>query len=612
MAGEKIGKAYEALLKVALDDLGSRKEFSGKVFWNVTPAGISVEPDFILGASPEKPDVVFMVTHSGSSKNSDMKTWRNIGELCEVKTAFNPPPSAINVVFDASMKEGMKDLQAACFDHMLVVEDRPYGATLLDWIKKHSERLPKDQEEKSEVIRRQIHGDKSLARAMRELEADLLLAVQVQHDDLRQLWDMERTRKHGVAPEARNTYVRRGFTKRILVGDALHGASIDCEASSWVTKLRLTKKTLKGCQITDKELLWFLSNHQGIDYKAILSLCASSGFIEQIDKVKNIGLVHVFFQYVISNYEKLTSIEGMLDCLSWQHRNPAQFIVVPPGLTPPHSIWIFDIISAFLKANNSKSQAFGYSSFSSYPGSGRFNVGNMAVGAWCTCFINQYFTRKPNFSVPREVLAYVAEVMSQALKLVPVERIPELQDEIEAQYIAKEYEAVLLAHRGFEPLLGMLVHAGVTPSIDSKISVRTCFAEKAGTWGRTGCTTVARVNGCIINWQSAYQGHPADKTKELCGRAVGLRYTWDQKTESFRKRPGVNRLILLLDGTWTQKHLDALVRAGWDAIYYPDEIDKLKASVLGGTAQPAGHEEEEGDLAEAAETSKPYGRKKGR
>ena len=41
--------------------------------------------------------------------------------------------------------------------------------------------------------------------------------------------------------------------------------------------------------------------------------------------------------------------------------------------------------------------------------------------------------------------------------------------------------------------------------------------------------------------------------------------------------------MLLLDGTWTQKDLDTLVRAGWDEIYYPDEIDKLKASVLGGT-----------------------------
>jgi len=39
-------------------------------------------------------------------------------------------------------------------------------------------------------------------------------------------------------------------------------------------------------------------------------------------------------------------------------------------------------------------------------------------------------------------------------------------------------------------------------------------------------------------------------------------------------------LILLLDGTWRQKDIDALVSAGWDEIYYPDEIDKLKEAIV--------------------------------
>lgn len=74
----------------------------------------------------------------------------------------------------------------------------------------------------------------------------------------------------------------------------------------------------------------------------------------------------------------------------------------------------------------------------------------------------------------------------------------------------------------------------------------------------------------------------------------------------------------IADGTWTQKDLNALVAAGWDEIYYPDEIDKLKASVLGTKVEkpskvlpkltPKKNYEGEGLPMAAAET-KGYGKK---
>lgn len=38
--------------------------------------------------------------------------------------------------------------------------------------------------------------------------------------------------------------------------------------------------------------------------------------------------------------------------------------------------------------------------------------------------------------------------------------------------------------------------------------------------------------------------------------------------------------ILLLDGTWNQKDIETLTYAGWDEIFYPDEMDKLKAAIV--------------------------------
>jgi hypothetical protein len=144
-----------------------------------------------------------------------------------------------------------------------------------------------------------------------------------------------------------------------------------------------------------------------------------------------------------------------------------------------------------------------------------------------------------------------------------------------AQYVRKEYEAVYLAHKGFEPLYG-LISAGVSKC--AKVRVRTCFSEAAALGGISGTCSVAKAGSTLINWQSAHGSHTNDKKKELCGRGIGLRYHWDGK--AFIPRPGIEKLILVLDGTWKQADLDALLRAGWDEIYYPDEMDQLAKAIV--------------------------------
>ena len=51
MAGERKGKLYEALTKLALDEI---IEGRTNVFWNETPTGISIEPDISVGCGQER------------------------------------------------------------------------------------------------------------------------------------------------------------------------------------------------------------------------------------------------------------------------------------------------------------------------------------------------------------------------------------------------------------------------------------------------------------------------------------------------------------------------------------------------------------------------------
>jgi hypothetical protein len=39
-------------------------------------------------------------------------------------------------------------------------------------------------------------------------------------------------------------------------------------------------------------------------------------------------------------------------------------------------------------------------------------------------------------------------------------------------------------------------------------------------------------------------------------------------------------LILIVDGTWRQDDLEVLANAGWDEIYYPDEINRVAESIV--------------------------------
>ena len=68
MAGEKKGKAYEALVHVALQELVDSKKLAGPLHWNVTPKDMSIEPDFMTGKDLDDPTTILLLSHCGSAE----------------------------------------------------------------------------------------------------------------------------------------------------------------------------------------------------------------------------------------------------------------------------------------------------------------------------------------------------------------------------------------------------------------------------------------------------------------------------------------------------------------------------------------------------------------
>lgn len=589
MAGERIGKTYEAYLKVVLEMLKENRKIKGNIFWNETPEGLSVEPDFVIGGDKDHPEIIIMVTHSGSSKNSDMKCWRNLGELCESKTVLNEQPKALNVVFDGTMKTTLKDMQDAAFDGQIIVSDKVYGESLKKWIHKTESSLPTEQEAKVTEIKKVINQE-----PIKELTAlfttDINILLDGEQPELQQLWNYERTRPIIAHPTAKQTSIRRGISK-LWIFEEIHsairfyrGEKVDAKTiPPYAVSLGLVAPSLSGFKPNDVEISNAVRLLSDADIQMLYDSISGNEVVDAwIYQLRNIDTIEYMGKYVLEFFDAICDSEKLYHMIIELHDNPEALVCSDkaPECWPPHETWIVSYLMEIIKTYSNKSNGYGIAQLGiDVVDAGFGDETDLAsAGQFGGGFLSTWLMRKES-PFRLDLLEGIAVVLSDKMKEIG---FPECKKLIENKAVEKSLvnnliEAKLCTYRMFEPLY-LLINKEI-PGV-RKVQYRTCFAERAGLGGQTGKTTVAQVKKTIINWQSATDAGRDHKRKELCGRAVGLRYSWDSEKGEFIKRPGVEKLVLVLDGTWRQTDIDLLIKAGWDEIYYPDEINQLKDSIV--------------------------------
>src|SRR4051794_8433799 len=98
MAGEKRGGLAGAIAKVWLERAISLLGKPGEVFWEQQPLGSVIKPDLTVGSDKDNPQVLVLVNASDTARNSDIKYWRNLGEVFDSKARLQPRPSVLNLV----------------------------------------------------------------------------------------------------------------------------------------------------------------------------------------------------------------------------------------------------------------------------------------------------------------------------------------------------------------------------------------------------------------------------------------------------------------------------------------------------------------------------------
>ena len=582
MDPKKQGIVFEALTCLALRSL------SHEVHWGEKPIGFSIDPDFILG-SLSGPTHWILVTSTGSAKEFDKKFWRNVAEICEAHTHYTKPPRIINLVFKLQQKVSLQDAMTVLSDADLRVLTRPYGNALVAFIDSLPTSFPADNNEKVSLLEARLAKDQAGQSAFDEFKVDLKSKLQITRPSLEQLWSsrvasgvVNSTRK------AKQTSLRRGLAKLLVVEESLRAAMVENvttrkklpkDLPPYIPSLGYVTRSIGGWIVSDPELQWLANNLDFATIKSVIAACPESSMLRWIEPLRDLSRIHEYHQFVVNHYSELITEKGMLKHLKAQHADPNSGIDASRIVHSLRSVWLFDFIGAIVKGKTKKSQAFGYSFFASRDDANSFTIGSMPVGTWCSCFSNRFFNRDPGFVADAQALKFIARSLSAKLREYGLSDIGDAMSEVTKMDVRANLEQRLIPYRMFEPLAGLLEKGLASKDISYRRlnTFPSCIGEVCEKPKRIATTPVILSGSTLIHWKSASL-NPRDKTKELCGRVHAMRVQY--ASGAFSTRKGIKKALLLLDGAFTDKQLASLNQAGWDEIYYPDEIEKLVAAII--------------------------------
>jgi hypothetical protein len=567
MAGERKGKAYEALVYLALAELIEEGVLAGPLHWNVRPGGMNIEPDFTLGSDVDHPETIILLGHSGSTGNSHMKLWRNVGELVEAKTLLPDRPHVHCLMFGV-IKNELEHLQAAAFDGFRYVRlsDEPAALHVDIGL------LLKTKKIKESVVAGKFSPSKETFEFLKRLLTDLCTRG---NSEMESLWRLHAARP---APPLRSpspSSFKKGLAKLLVVPSwemavALFVKRKPVDAPAVLARLNITRMFGGKHVAKDGDVARLCQAVPLAQLRNLYERDWGTSVGRMVNVLREPQHVSAVKDYFARNEATLTDPARLHKLLSRGYRSEGQKL----GRRDDDGNWIFDFYLSLAKAIRGTKNAYGYAQLAKdivendgYGVALTDESKNLLLSPWGN--LSEWSTGQLvlDDEIVRALAAALASCGRNARSWLTA------VNTAEDVYLTTYLEAKLAAHRSLDPV-GLIVCGAVG---GAKSRIVTCFAERAGTT-RSGKTECLRIRSTIVKWQSAHGSHTNDKRKELCGRAIGLRYHWDGA--KFVPRTRVMKMILVLDGSWEQGDINALLQAGWDDIFFPDEIDRLQSAIV--------------------------------
>ena len=642
MAGETRGELAEAIAKVALE-LALNLQGSGKqVFWQKSPDGAVIKPDFTIGACHTSVESLILVNASESAKESDKKYWRNIGEIFDSKTRLPSQPSILNLVFRSEIKPELIRLSGEISDASCLVDRHPtYGAPISSWLDRNHATAPKSGSGRVALLESVVDQsspayDADFANAMDAFASDLSSLLFSRATGLDPLWQLCRedflARCDAPVRTARETLLRRGLARWLVVEPPLREPMVKAclqatrlragTMPDYATALGMVREVIGAYEIPEAaQGATTMSETTSRDLRLAAEFFgrAAGGDTNKATRAINHALadapvemqrsaelirsvpedVKQWHSFVLDQWSVLCTAQGCYRLLLRCAADPTMDGAIPAA--SGQRVWLWDHLIAMVRTDAGRNNDFGYSAMTEHFKSHQSDRElRQLLGEVCGQLSGR--EKKTAMRWVGQTLPAAAEpgrrgfqdwlagtkVVSKVIVAAFAYSISAHLGRIDAPeglglsdiIDAHAYNLwnKLLTHQDFEPLPALIETA--CGSTVARTSAPSVMAELAGmTVQDAGRMPVFAFYRGLIFWQSAHGSHVNDKRKELCGRARALKYT---KTGSgFWRRNSAQRMLLVLDGEWRDKDLKVLYESGWDEIFYPDEMDALVASVNG-------------------------------
>ena len=599
MADEILGNCYELITEIALLDYSSVLKKGESIFTQETPVGIGIIPDIIIGKSIEKPRVLLQVHHTRAERASEKKFWRNIGEYVDARNVLGSSVRIVTVAFDSGQKRRLSVAATNLMDGFLEVDRETYGSTLLNFAKvleKEIEAKKIKEDKRLTHAKNRLKGDRGTIQCLKAIAADLdglLKHASTSGANWSATYNSIQSNRGTPRIPSRNlTTLRRGLGKLLPVDDepllrTLLQSVRTGKRANWPTyffQIEVANRSIGGGVLNNpysgsgavprnveghpgyeiKRMTELFTDDQIVSYWKRLRSCTAS-ITQACAGIREADEFDLYHKFVVDNFNILSTPAGMEQALQDCFKDPDKVLSTSLGFKNPSGkgVWLFDYVMTAIKAQTGRQQGYGYTQLGADAGF-RFEVA--ATGG---VVISPYIQRKK--SLRTDILKGVSMALAHKLSALTENWFKLNKDVIGRFYLQGLFEDKIYKTAAFDPALTVLQDAltGTTYTRNNRHSTfLTAFTGK----GAATCDVIEYGDHRIM-WQSASLQGDDHKTKELCGR-VGMMYV-------HLLPPGVvapattGKYFLVIDGTWKEDQLQQLAKAGFDGIYYVDDLDPL-------------------------------------
>jgi hypothetical protein len=288
--------------------------------------------------------------------------------------------------------------------------------------------------------------------------------------------------------------------------------------------------------------------------------------------------IDVYSQFVVDQFEKLIISEMMKEFLEKCYHDPVSILPDDVDLdVEPRDVWLFVYCMTLEKALQGKVVAYGLSNLAADTGYPKIGAGGFVIPP----FLHR---QKP---LPSDMLTAIAKVFSDKLKSIGKSKLGSSDFKMAMKgMLIQRQRYVLSTYRNFDPLAWLieevLKDAGLTVK---RVTVPTFLKERAEASSATSVFLQVGKDTLIYS-QSVTEAGRIHKIKELSARFRATKLKWDGK--SFSERPSAKNMYFVADGEWRSQDLEMFLRSGIDAVYFPDEIDKLAKAIKAHSASKGG------------------------